>query len=53
MTELQYLMLSVCFGAVVGWIVGSLVSIARSALGEIKEKCRKRKEAKEAANKEE
>ena len=51
MTELQEMMLSVCFGAVIGAFVGNLVAIVYIAVSERKQKKRRRKEAKEAAEK--
>ena len=51
MTELQEMMLSVCFGAVIGAFLGNLISIVVFAVSERKEKRRRRKAAKEAADK--
>lgn len=51
MTEIQNLMLSVCFGAVVGMLIGDLLVIVGSAIHSLKEKHRKRKQAMETADK--
>lgn len=45
MTEIQSLMLSVCFGAVVGMIIGNLAGIIQFAIEGYKEKKRKHKES--------
>ena len=45
MTEIQSLMLSVCFGAVVGMLVGNLIGIIQFAIEGYKEKERERKES--------
>ncbi len=51
MTEMQNMMLSVCFGTVVGMMIGNITFLISCAVDHFKEKCRKRKEAKENANK--
>lgn len=51
MTEMQEMMLSVCFGAVIGTYIGNLIAIAAFAVSGCKEKRRRRKAAKEAADK--
>lgn len=45
MTELQHLMLSVCFGAVMGSFIANIVLIIQYAIESHKDKKRKRKEA--------
>lgn len=44
MTDIQAMMLSVCFGAVVGTLIGNLFAIIKFAIDEHKEKKRIRKE---------
>ena len=44
MTELQSIMLSVCFGTVVGYFISSIVIIVKYAIEDHREKKRKRKE---------
>lgn len=51
MTTVQSMMLSVCFGAVVGTFIAEVVCMIRFAVGDHKEKKRKRKEKEESADK--
>ncbi len=44
MTQIQSMMLSVCFGAVVGFLIGNVICIVKYAIEERKEKKRIRKE---------
>ena len=44
MTTIQSMMLSVCFGAVMGTFIANLIFIVRSAIEEYKEKKRKKNE---------
>ncbi len=44
MTNIQSMMLAVCFGAVVGTLIGNLFAIIKFAIDERKEKKRIRKE---------
>lgn len=48
MTELQSVMLAVCFGATVGMVVANFVSAVIFIIEEIAEKVRKRKAQKKA-----
>lgn len=45
MTEIQSMMLAVCFGAVVGTFVAELITIVKYTIKDHKEKKSKRKEA--------
>lgn len=45
MTEIQSMMLAVCFGAVVGYLISSVIIIVKYANDGHREKKRKRKEA--------
>ena len=47
MTEIQSMMLAVCFGAVVGTFIGNLVGIIRLAIDERREKKRRKNEDKQ------
>ena len=47
MTEIQSIMLAVCFGAVVGFFISSIVIIIKYAIEEHREKKRIRKENEE------
>ncbi len=47
MTDIQSMMLSVCFGAVIGTFIGNLFAIIKFAVEECKEKKRIRKEIEE------
>jgi len=47
MTDIQSMMLSVCFGAVIGTFIGNLFAIIKFAVEERKEKKRIRKETEE------
>lgn len=49
MSEIQSMMLSVCFGATVGYLIGNLVGIIIFAVGEIQEKRRKRQKAEDTS----
>lgn len=49
MSEIQSMMLSVCFGATVGYLIGNLVGIIIFVLGEFKEKRRKRQKAEDTS----
>ena len=51
MTQLQEMMLSVCFGAVIGVFIGNLIAIIAYAVSNCKEKRRKRKAKAEDADK--
>ena len=51
MSDIQSMMLSVCFGATVGYLIGNLVGIIICAVGEFKGKRRKRKKAEDTASK--
>jgi len=51
MTTVQSMMLSVCFGAVVGTFIAEVVCMIRFAVEDHKEKKRKRKEKEESADK--
>ena len=51
MSDIQNMMLSVCFGATVGYLIGNLVGIIICAVREFKEKRRKRKKAEETSTK--
>jgi MFS superfamily sulfate permease-like transporter len=51
MTTVQSMMLSVCFGVVVGTLIAEVVLMMRFALEDHKEKKRKRKEKEESADK--
>ena len=51
MTEIQEMMLSVCFGAVIGAFIGNLISIIVFAVSERREKKRRRKVEKADAEK--
>ena len=44
MTNIQSMMLAVCFGAVVGALVGNIFSLVKFAIDERREKKRVRKE---------
>ena len=44
MTEVQSMMLAVCFGAVMGMLIANVVFIIKCAIESHKEKKRKRKE---------
>lgn len=48
MTEFQELMLYTCFGAMTGVVVAEFIFIIASAVSWVKDKVRKRKEAKKA-----
>ena len=47
MTNIQSMMLAVCFGAVVGTLIGNLFTIVKFAIDEHREKKRNRKESDE------
>ena len=47
MTDVQSMMLAVCFGAVVGTFIGNLYAIIKFAIDDHKEKKRLRKENKD------
>ena len=47
MTEIQSMMLAVCFGAVVGTLIGNLFAIIKFAIDERREKKRIRKDNEE------
>lgn len=47
MTEIQSMMLAVCFGAVVGYFISNLIFIIKYAIKERREKKRIRKENEE------
>ncbi len=47
MTEIQSMMLAVCFGAVVGTFIGNVISIVKYAIEERREKKRIRKDNEE------
>lgn len=47
MTEIQSMMLAVCFGAVVGTMIGNLVGIIWFAIDEHREKKRRKNEDKQ------
>lgn len=47
MTNIQSMMLAVCFGAVVGTLIGNLFAIIKFAIDERREKKRIRKETEE------
>lgn len=49
MTELQHLMLSACFGAVVGTVIANMVLVIQYAIESHKDKKRKCKEKKASA----
>jgi biotin transporter BioY len=49
MSEIQSMMLSVCFGATFGYLIGNLVGIIIFAVGEFKEKRRKRQKAEDTS----
>ncbi|MEA4972346.1 MAG: hypothetical protein VB119_04120 [Candidatus Metalachnospira sp.] len=51
MTTVQSMMLSVCFGAVVGTLIAEVVCMIRFAVEDHKEKKRKRKAKEESADK--
>lgn len=51
MTELQEMMLSVCFGAVIGMMAGTLVGLIATAIDNARYKRRRRKEEAAAASK--
>lgn len=51
MTEIQKLILSVCFGALVDFFADNLIRLICIAASKIREKCRKRKEEKKTATK--
>ncbi len=51
MTEYQELMLSVCFGGMVGLMIGNLIASLRLCISEWKDKRRQRKLDKELAEK--
>ena len=44
MTNIQSMMLAVCFGAVVGTLIGNILAIVKFAIDERREKKRLRKE---------
>ena len=44
MTHMESMMLAVCFGAVVGTLIGNLFTIVKFAIDEHREKKRNRKE---------
>lgn len=44
MTEIQEFMLTVCFGAVVGFMIGNLAFLLASAVHGIKKRLRQRKD---------
>ena len=48
MTEIQRMMLAVCFGGMVGIILADVGILIRELVLHIRDKCRERKEAKEA-----
>lgn len=48
MTEIQRMMLAVCFGGMVGIILADIGILIRELVLHIRDKLRKRKEAKEA-----
>jgi uncharacterized metal-binding protein len=45
MTDIQSMMLSVCFGAVIGAMIGNLIVIIKSAIDERKAKKRRKAES--------
>ena len=47
MTEIQSIMLSVCFGAVVGYFISNIVIIVKYAIEDHREKKRKKSENKQ------
>ena len=47
MTNIQSMMLAVCFGAVVGTLIGNILAIVKFAIDERREKKRIRKENEE------
>lgn len=47
MTNIQSMMLAVCFGAVVGTFIGNIITIIKFAIDERREKKRTRKDNKE------
>jgi len=51
MTTIQSLMLSVCFGAVMGTLTANMIFIIRFAIDTHKDKKRKRKEKEASADK--
>lgn len=51
MTEYQELMLSVCFGSIVGYTIGGLISLISISISDWKYKRRYRKAEKELAEK--
>ena len=51
MTQMQGIMLAVCFGSVIGAFIGNLISITVYAVSGCGEKKHRRKAAKEAAGK--
>ncbi|MDD3400786.1 MAG: hypothetical protein PHT58_04050 [Eubacteriales bacterium] len=51
MTQMQELMLAVCFGSVIGAFIGNLISIIMFAVSERREKKRRRKAEKVVADK--
>jgi len=51
MTQMQEMMLAVCFGSVIGAFIGNLIAIIVYAVSGCKEKRRRRKAAKEASDK--
>ena len=53
MTQLQEIMLAVCFGSVIGAFLGNLISIIVYAVGGCEQMKRRRKTAQEAAEKSE
>ena len=51
MSEIQEMMLAVCFGSVVGYTIGGLISLIRISISDWKYKRRCRKAEKELAEK--
>lgn len=51
MTTVQSMMLSICFGAVMGMFIAEVIFIIRCAIEKYKEKKRERMEKKESADK--
>lgn len=49
MTEVESMMLSVCFGATVGYLIGNLVGMIVCTIREFKDKRRKRQKAEDAS----
>ena len=47
MTEIQSMMLAVCFGAVIGTLIGNVIAIVKFAIDEHREKKRIRDEKEE------